>query len=409
MANWHLTTLDQLGSVQRGKSRHRPRNASFLYGGPYPFIQTAEITAADLYITKFTQTYSEDGLAQSKMWNEGTLCIVNAGENTGECAILKFKACFPDSVIAFVADPQKSDVKFVKYFFDTQKNQIKQVTKGATQDNLSISTLLSFKFPAPPLDVQQKIASILSAYDDLIENNTRRIQILEEMARMIYREWFVQMQFPGHAPREDGKLPEGWRIGIFTDFINIGSGGTPRTNVPGYWDGDIDWFSPPDIQKSFYVFDTKRKITELGLAKCNSDLYPAETVFITARGTVGKCVIAAKPMAMSQTSYALNGKDGLSQHFIYLLTLSLVDALKKQATGAVFDTIVIENFRKQKVIIPADDTLLKFTQVIDPIFALIKDLQQKNSNLRRTRELLLPKLVSGEIDVSKVDIPTSES
>jgi type I restriction enzyme, S subunit len=163
---WVGVKLNDLGFVGRGKSRHRPRNDPSLYGGPYPFIQTADIMASDLYITSYSQTYSDLGLQQSKMWNENTLCMTIAGENTGEVAILKFKACFPDSVIAFVADPLKADVRFVKYYFDTMKRRIKNISRGATQDNLSLDKLLSLEVMIPPLPIQKRIGDVLSAYDD---------------------------------------------------------------------------------------------------------------------------------------------------------------------------------------------------------------------------------------------------
>ena len=148
--NWVPRKLNELGYVGRGRSRHRPRNAPELYGGIYPFIQTAEVTASDFYITSYSKTYSELGLAQSRIWDKNTLCIVNAGENTAETAILKFKACFPDSIIAFIADPKEADVRFIKYYLTTIKEQLRSVTKGATQDNLSVNKLLSFDILTPP-------------------------------------------------------------------------------------------------------------------------------------------------------------------------------------------------------------------------------------------------------------------
>ena len=129
---WIPRKLNELGFVGRGKSRHRPRNEPMLYGGPYPFIQTADIMTSVLHITKYSQTYSENGLAQSKLWNKNTLCMTIAGENTAETAILSFKACFPDSVIGFIANPDKSNVYFVKYYLDTMKQQLKNVSKGLT-------------------------------------------------------------------------------------------------------------------------------------------------------------------------------------------------------------------------------------------------------------------------------------
>ena len=113
--------LDELGFVGRGKSRHRPRNAAFLYGGRYPFFQTGDIKAANFHLTEYKQTYSEEGLAQSKLWKPGTLCITIAA-NIAESAILGIEGCFPDSVVGFVADPDKADVRFVKYYMDTLKH-----------------------------------------------------------------------------------------------------------------------------------------------------------------------------------------------------------------------------------------------------------------------------------------------
>jgi len=139
---WTYRKLNELGFVGRGKSKHRPRNAPFLYSGLYPFIQTGDVKAADLYITEYNQTYSDAGLAQSKLWEPETLCITIAA-NIAETAILKFKACFPDSVVGFVADPEKSDVRFIKYYIDTIKTRMQNVSKGTTQDNLSLDKLLS--------------------------------------------------------------------------------------------------------------------------------------------------------------------------------------------------------------------------------------------------------------------------
>ena len=214
--------LDQLGSVSRGRSRHRPRDAEFLYGGPYPFVQTGDVKKAGLYLRDFEQTYSEAGLSQSKLWPVGTLCITIAA-NIAETSVLDIEACFPDSIIGFIAEPEKADARFVKYLFDAAlKMRFQSFTQGAAQDNLSQAKLLSIKFPVPELVVQtEHIADILSAYDDLIENNRRRIALLEEAARLLYREWFVHFRFPGHEHVKivDG-IPEGWKLGAYLGDVS---------------------------------------------------------------------------------------------------------------------------------------------------------------------------------------------
>ncbi len=203
---WQLQALDELSFVSRGRSRHRPRDAVHLYGGEHPFIQTGDVKHAGLYLNEYSQTYSNAELAQSRMWSPGTLCITIAA-NIADTAILGIDACFPDSVIGFIPDEERADARFVKYLFDAMlKKQFKQFTQGAAQDNLSQGKLLSLKFPIPPVIEQRWIADILSAYDNLIENNRRRILLLEQAARLLYKEWFVHLRFPGH---EHVKIKDG--------------------------------------------------------------------------------------------------------------------------------------------------------------------------------------------------------
>ena len=400
-ADWKPAKLDELGFVGRGKSRHRPRNAAFLYDGRYPFFQTGDIKAANFYLTKYSQTYSEAGLAQSKLWKPGTLCITIAA-NIAESAILGIEGCFPDSVVGFVAHPDKADVRFIKYYMEILKLRMQNVSHGATQDNLSVDKLLSFDFLVPPLPVQNCIAGILSAYDELIENSQRRIKILETMARALYREWFVHFRFPGHEkhPRIAstlGEIPQGWEAIAFTDIADVLSGGTPKTGTPEYWDGDIPFFTPRDAPDCFYVEDADKHVTELGLSKCASQLYPPDTVFITARGTVGKVALPSVPMAMNQSCYALRGKPGVSQRFLFLMTLQQVEYLKTNTGGATFDTIVVDTFRRMQIAKPPHNLIAAFTRNVDAVFEQVNALQRQVRNLRRTRDLLLPRLLSGQI------------
>ncbi len=195
----------------------------------------------------------------------------------------------------------------------------KAFSSGVPHINLGI--LRELQIPVPPLATQQKIVTILSTYDDLIENNLRRIKILEEMAQNLYREWFVKFRFPGHENARFvdsplGRIPEGWEAVAFTEIADVLSGGTPKTTVQEYWGGSIPFFAPKDAPGSFYVTSTEKAITEIGLRRCNSKLYPKDTVFITARGTVGKVVMPSMDMAMNQSCYALRGRQGISQPYL---------------------------------------------------------------------------------------------
>lgn len=300
-----------------------------------------------------------------------------------------------------------SDPAYVYYCSQNQdlRSVAEKSMSGASgRQRAVISSLSEFECEFPPLAVQQRIASILSAYDELIENSQRRIKILESMARGLYREWFVHFRFPGHEnhPRVAsalGEIPQGWVVVAFTALADVLSGGTPKTDIPEYWNGDIPFFTPKDAPSCFYVEDAERLVTELGLSKCASALYPPDTVFITARGTVGKVAMPSVPMAMSQSCYALRGKHGCTQRFLFLMTIHQVDYLKTNTGGATFDTIVVDTFRRMKVAKPPLDLITSFTRKVDALLEQVKVLQGQVRNLRRTRDLLLPRLLSGQINV----------
>lgn len=422
---WVGVKLDELGFVGRGKSRHRPRNDVSLYGGPYPFIQTADIMASDLYITSYSQTYSDLGLQQSKMWDEGTLCMTIAGENTGEVAILKFRACFPDSVIAFVADPLKADVRFVKYYFDTMKRRIKNISRGATQDNLSLDKLLSLELLVPSLPIQIRIGDILSAYDDLIENNTRRIKILEEMAQVLYREWFVNFRFPGHqkvkiVESDLGLIPEGWGVPPLEQVLEhvIGGGwGEERqsdeftvpayvirgTDIPGARHGAVAncplrWhkesnFKTRKLQADDLVFEVS------GGSK-GQPVGRSLLVGHTLLGQWDRDVICASVCKL------LRPKSGLSTALYCFLiesyTNGVIEKYQVQSTG-------ISNFKftafvnEVRMPMPPPTVMVRFREVITPMLDAAASFGKRNTNLRTTRDFLLPKLISGEIPVEAAE------
>jgi type I restriction enzyme S subunit len=288
------------------------------------------------------------------------------------------------------------------------------MTGASGRQRADLDAVRNVEIDPPPLPTQRKIAAILSAYDDLIENNTRRIAILEQMAQLLYREWFVHFRFPGHedvamVDSELGAIPEGWEVVAYTDVADVLTGSTPRTKVEEYWNGPLPFFSPRDIDAPVYVLETERSITKLGLDNCSSDLYPKNTVFITARGTVGRLIMPAVPMAMNQTCYALRGRDGISQYYVFLDIQNQVERLRQRAHGAVFDTIIIDTFRRLKVIKPSREVIDLFHTQVASVFEQILNLLSRNIILRQTRDLLLPRLVSGDLDVADLPIDGAQN
>ncbi|NJD54253.1 MAG: restriction endonuclease subunit S [Candidatus Methanoperedens sp.] len=402
---WNYRKLDDLGFIGRGKSKHRPRDDPSLYGGKYPFIQTGEVKAANLYISQYSQTYNENGLSQSKLWRPETLLITIAA-NIAETAILKIEACFPDSIVGFVADPKKADVRFVKYCMDTMKLRMQNVSKGTTQDNLSLDKLLTFDFLVPPLPTQRKIAAILSAYDDLIENNTRRIKILEEMTQALYREWFVKFRFPGHetvrmVESELGMVPEGWKIKKLGDIVK----NVRISVIPGPQTLDLPYV-PIDClpRKSLALLESKPG------SEAQSSLFSFkkyDILFGAMRSYFHKVVMAPFDGTTRSTCFVLRPIEEINYSYAVLTLFeeSTVSYSSKQSRGTTIPYAVWDGaLENMPIVMPPEELRSKINRTVKPILERIAISLFRQTNLRRTRDLLLPKLISGEVDMEKLDI-----
>lgn len=396
---WELKSFDEIGFIGRGKSRHRPRNAEHLYGGEYPFVQTGDIKAANFRINEYSQTYNEAGLAQSKLWKEGTLCITIAA-NIADTAILGIDACFPDSIIGFVPHDDKSDVRFVKYFFDIFQARMKSISTGAAQDNLSLEKLLTFKIPTPPLPTQRKIASILSAYDNLIENNLKRIKLLEEAAELVYKGEFDFFK----PSNEVNKLPDGWKIHRADEIFRINIGKTPPREQDE-WFNDVDsgvkWVSIKDINNStVYMLNTSETVTENAVNKFNMNVAKTDTVLLSFKLTVGKVAITTEEMVTNEAIAHFNIDDEtiINSEFIYFYLKNFpYDSLG--STSSIGTAINSKIVKAMPVLLPTKSVIHEFQKKVNPNFQMIKNLLKQNTKLREARDILLPKLMNGQIEV----------
>ena len=311
-------TLDILGTVSRGRSRHRPRDADFLYGGPYPLVQTGDVKRAGLYLRDYEQTYSEAGLAQSKLWPVGTLCITIAA-NIAETSILDIEACFPDSVVGFVADQEKADTRFVKYLFDAVlKVQFQSFTQGAAQDNLSQAKLLSIKFPVPELVVQKKVADTLSAYDYLIENNQRRIALLEEATRLLYREWFVHLRFPGHehVAVTDG-IPEGWERTTYSALFNFLCGFAFKSKTYQE-EGKFGIVTIKNVHEAQFIPECLSRLDDVPEQMQEHCALATGDILLSLTGNVGRsCIVFGENYLLNQRVAKVVGNTGVPRSFTY--------------------------------------------------------------------------------------------
>lgn len=397
---WTKGVISDLGTVARGRSRHRPRNDPRLYGGIYPFFQTGDVKAATLRLSEYSQTYNEEGLAQSLLWPAGTLLITIAA-NIGDTAVLDIPGCFPDSVVGFTSNPAKSDVVFVKYLLDYIKRHFENMSRGTTQDNLSLEKLLSVSLSYPDVSTQSKIASILSAYDDLIENNNRRIKLLEEIAQRIYREWFVDFRYPGHeavplVDSEVGPIPTGWAPIPLSTVSDIVMGQSPPSSAYNRTNDGLPF------HQGVGSFGKHIPAHEV-YSNSGSRLANDGDILLSIRAPVGRINIADRQLILGRGVAGIRPRTAPR----WFLLSSLQFFFREEdvlGNGSIFKSVTKRDVETLMLLWPGAELATKFSEALEPVWLELRILTESNSNLGSTRDLLLPRLISGEIDVSDLDI-----
>ena len=279
-----------------------------------------------------------------------------------------------------------ADKFYLYYWLKHSVNRLTAGTHGSVMAHMTKGDMENQSIELPPLMIQRKISSVLRKIDEKIRNNEAINENLEQQALALFNNFYAQSNTEVN----------------FTDLIQIFGGGTPKTGESMYWNGNIPFFTPKDVGTP-YTLVTEKTITEDGLSHCNSRLYPVNTVFVTARGTVGKIGLAGVPMAMNQSCYALAGKN-LHQLLVYFYTLKAVDRLKHKASGAVFDAIITRDFETEQIFKLSEDDTNTFIKIVEPMYQLILNNSVENQRLIALRNSLLPKLMSGEIDVTDIQI-----
>ena len=287
---------------------------------------------------------------------------------------------------------------------------IKPFVTGAAQPKLSQGNLRLIEIPLPPLPIQQRIAGILSAYDELIENSQRRIKLLEAMARALYREWFVHFRFPGHenhprVPFPLGEIPQGWEVKAVAEAFTISGGGTPSRKESAYWEGGtIQWYSPSDLTGAGTMFmdDSSDHITERGLEQSSARMFPPRSVMLTSRATIGAIAINTHPACTNQGFITCLPNKHVPLYFLFHWLTENVPTFQLMASGATFKEISRGVFKTIDFLQPPIELVEQFEAHATPLAEQILSLQRQVNNLRRTRDLLLPRLLSGQIDVKTI-------
>ena len=382
---WEIAKLGKIAIIKTGKL---DSNAAVI-GGRYPFF------------TCDPNTLSID------VWAYDTEAVLLAGNNaSGNYTAKYYKGKFNAYQRTYIiesANEEELNIRYLCYALNQQLRLLKTMSSGSTTKFLTVRMLDNLDIPLPSINIQTEIVNILSAYDDLIENNQKQIKLLEEAAQRIYKEWFVDLRFPGYENTKivDG-VPEEWRVASIADICDTVGGGTPSTKIQSYYEkGDILWVTPTDITRNFSLalLDTEKKITPEGLKNSSAKMLPAETILMTSRASVGFFGMCKYEVCTNQGFISCIPKRENLQMYLLFNLKSRVEEIRQKAGGSTYLEISKTVFRELKIILPKDEVLAEYQKNVHDIFDEIYCRTEMIKSLVDMRNRLLPKLMSGEVEV----------
>jgi len=402
--------LAEISKVKGGK--RLPANAK-LVSTPtlHPYIRGRDIRDGRVSFAEPSYVLDEDfEKIRRYTVDSGDVCITIVG-NIGDVAIVPrhlHGASLTENAVKLVELDGRVNARFLMYALlsPEAQSQMKLSAAGAAQAKLGIYKVNEIKVPLPPLCLQVKISSILSTYDDLIENNTRRIEILEEMARRLYEEWFVQFRFPGHegVVFEDD-VPQGWSRVRLDSVAEVNPEAISPKNAPDeIMYVDISSVSTRQVNK------LQRLEFSEAPGRARRKVISGDVVWSCVRPALRSyaLIIDPPPNTIVSTGFAVVRADSVPFSYLYQVLGSdqFVSYLDNHATGAAYPAVKASDFEVAEVVLPCKNLLAQFDGAVLPMLKMIHVLRLKNNNLQSQRDLLLPKLISGEIDVSDIPMPT---
>ncbi len=335
-------------------------------GKTYPFVEMGVVQPGLRYVgSNQTRNFNGGGakfMSGDTLFARITPCLENG--KIAQYISKHYKMGFGSTeFFVFRARPGLSDPGFVYYLSRSdiiRKPAEKSMTGASGRQRADLASIVNIPILHFPLPTQRKIAAILSAYDDLIENNLRRIKILEEMAQNLYREWFVKFRFPGHeqarfVDSEMGRIPEGWKVSAVQDAFDILGGGTPSKKEPKYWEnGTVNWYTPSDLtsNKALFIDESGKRITESGLKKSSARIFPAFSVMMTSRATIGVISINTTDACTNQGFITCIPNQTFPKYLLYYWLKENVNHFINLGTGATFKEISKGVFKNIELIIP---------------------------------------------------------
>jgi type I restriction enzyme, S subunit len=413
---WRVAKIKDIGRVVTGRTPSTADSANF--GLEYPFITPSDMDGRRV-IAQTERYISQQGaqLMKSTLIPSGSVIVSCIGWQMGKVAMNQQEA-FTNQQINTIIPNEKVIPEFIHYSLSTRREELKNLGSVGTRTPILIKSVFEqIELSLPPLATQRKIAAILSAYDDLIENNARRIAILEEMARILYREWFVEFRFPGHeGVRMVNGVPEGWKkrqLGEICDevrgIIQTGPFGS-QLHQSDYTEEGVPVVMPKDIVDSRVSTDSIAHISEGEANRLLKHRLSAGDIVYGRRGDIGRRALITEHQegwlcgtGCLRISLGRKVIDPLLL-YLYLGRPEIVTWIANKAVGATLPNLNTGIIRSIEVVCPPLDMQSMAIESLYPCFELIQNLVQRNSNLRHTRDLLLPKLISGELDVEEVFI-----
>ena len=408
MSEWKITRVSQMAEILSGGT---PKTEVEEYwNGNIPWLSVKDFAGDTRKVYDSEKHISELGLNSSatQLLYPGDL-IISARGTVGEIAQIGKTSAFNQSCYGLrVADGYSSD--YLYYMLKYQVRYLKSVANGAVFDTIVVKTFDRMKASVPDLPTQKRIADILSTYDDLIENNNRRIALLEKAAQELYKEWFVRFRFPGYetAKFENG-LPEGWeyiRFGKAIEIIDVDRGENYPKQEEFYETGECLFLNAGNVTKNGFDFSSCSYITKEKDQVLRKGKLQTGDVVLTTRGTVGNVAflnetLTFAPMRINSGMVILRNLGIVSPEYIYttLRHEGLQKAMMMYASGSAQPQLPIKDMRRIKIIKPDDVTMERFTEFVSPIYKQISSLIMKNQTISKQRDLLLPRLMSGKLEV----------
>ena len=384
-----------------------PHSTAYDEGTGYPLVRTPNIGRGRLIYSGMHRVCEEVYNKRNARAIPQTNDLIFAREATaGNVALIRAgeKVCLGQRTVLIRPNANLVNPAFLTYHLLAPEQQYKLLStaNGATVAHVNMPTIRNLKLSLPPLATQHRIATILSRYDSLIENYQKQIKLLEEAAQRLYKEWFIDLRFPGHENTNivDG-VPEGWEKKKISDVCETVGGGTPSTKVPAYYKGGrIKWVTPTDITRNncICLLDTDKKITEEGLRNSSTKMVPAGTILMTSRASVGYFGIADFEVCTNQGFISCIPIPNMQMYLLFNL-MSRVDEIRQKAGGSTYLEISKSVFRNFDIVCPSEIILLQFQDKASLVLKKEKTLSLQLRLLTEARDRLLPKLMSGEITV----------